>query len=635
MKRLYTCVLAMVICLAAHALPEDQYKYVLDLTVVKDDMVQVILTPPQIKESEITFYMPKIIPGTYAVADYGRFVEDFKALDKKGNELKVEKTSTNSWKIYKANKLSKVTYWVKDSYDNDVDGPGVFEPAGTNIEEGQNFVINSAGFFGYFENMTRLPFKFNVVRDPKMYGSTGLIALSTGRPMDTSLDLSEIELVKTEAEVDTYLTESYDHLVDNPLMYCEPDTSIVNVAGAEVLISTYSPGQVVKSEEVKGAIEAILMAQKEYLGGELPVDKYAFICYFTERPVRSIGALEHSYSSLYSMRNQPIQSMIGLFNRFAAHEFFHIVTPLNIHSQEIHQFDFNEPKMSKHLWLYEGITEFFAGNVQVKYDIMTVDQYLQALQGKMVNASTRFNDSLAFTDLSKYTLDKYPDQYGNVYEKGALIGMCLDLKLRSLSNGEYGVQNMMFDLAEKFGKDQAFDDEDLFDIITEMTYPEIREFFSTYVEGTTPLPYSEFLELAGVDYKASEMRKEMNLGLAQGSYGYNPETSRIYIANPEALNDFGKMFGLKSGDVLVGINGKEIPLRGIMAFIGEVQEEMKVGNDMIYTVMRQGEDGSESKVDLTAEIVEVDVEYNHILSLSEEPTESQLAVRNGWLTKGE
>lgn len=635
MKRLYTCVLAMVICLAAHALPEDQYKYVLDLTVVKDDMVQVILSPPQIKESEITFYMPKIIPGTYAVADYGRFVEDFKALDKKGNELKVEKTSTNSWKIYKANKLSKVTYWVKDSYDNDVDGPGVFEPAGTNIEEGQNFVINSAGFFGYFENMTRLPFKFNVVRDPKMYGSTGLIALSTGRPMDTSLDLSEIELVKTEAEVDTYLTESYDHLVDNPLMYCEPDTSIVNVAGAEVLISTYSPGQVVKSEEVKGAIEAILMAQKEYLGGELPVDKYAFICYFTERPVRSIGALEHSYSSLYSMRNQPIQSMIGLFNRFAAHEFFHIVTPLNIHSQEIHQFDFNEPKMSKHLWLYEGITEFFAGNVQVKYDIMTVDQYLQALQGKMVNASTRFNDSLAFTDLSKYTLDKYPDQYGNVYEKGALIGMCLDLKLRSLSNGEYGVQNMMFDLAEKFGKDQAFDDEDLFDIITEMTYPEIREFFSIYVEGTTPLPYSEFLELAGVDYKASEVRKEMNLGLAQGSYGYNPETSRIYIANPEALNDFGKMFGLKSGDVLVGINGKEIPLRGIMAFIGEVQEEMKVGNDMIYTVMRQGEDGSESKVDLTAEIVEVDVEYNHILSLSEEPTESQLAVRNGWLTKGE
>lgn len=635
MKKLFFVVIAMSMGLASYALPEDQYVYTIDLTEVKDDKVKVILIPPKIKESEITFYMPKIIPGTYSVQDYGRFLEDFKAFDKKGKELNVEKTSVNSWKIFKANKLAKVSYWVKDSYDNDVDGPAIFEPAGTNIEEGENFIINSGGFFGYFENMTRRPFKFNVIRDPNMYGSTGLIALSTGQSMDTSLDLGEVKIESSESKVDTYVTESYDHLIDNPLMYCEPDTSIVNVAGAEVLISTYSPGKVVKSEEVRGAIEQILMAQKEYLGGELPVDKYAFICYFTERPVTSIGALEHSYSSLYSMRNQPIQSMIGLFNRFAAHEFFHIVTPLNIHSEEIHQFDFNEPKMSKHLWMYEGITEFFAGNVQVKYGIMSQEQYLESLQRKMINASTRFNDSLAFTDLSKYTLDKYSDQYGNVYEKGALIGLCLDLKLRSLSDGKYGVQNMMFDLSDKFGKDQAFKDEDLFDLIAEMTYPEIREYFAKYVEGNTPLPYAEFLALAGVDYTASEVRQEMSMGVPRAAMGYNPETSRIFIANEGALNDFGRAFALKSGDILVGINGKEIPLSGIIAFLSGVREEMKLGNEMTYTVMRQGEDGSESKVDLTTEIVEIDVEYLHILTLNEEPTESQLAVRNGWLTEKE
>ncbi|MEP4094789.1 peptidase M61 [Reichenbachiella sp.] len=635
MKKLAIYLLAMVVHLAAYALPEDQYVYTLDLTVVKDDQVQVILIPPKIKEPETTFYMPKIIPGTYSVADYGRFVQDFKAFDKKGRELPVEKTSLNSWKISKSNKLVKVTYWVKDSYDNDVEGEAIFEPAGTNIEEGKNFVINSAGFFGYFENMTRSPFKFNVIRDPKMYGSTGLIALSTGQSLDQGLGLEEIKPTTTDSRVDTYLTENYDHLIDNPLMYCEPDTSIIKVAGAEVLISTYSPGEVVKSEEVKGAIEQLLMAQKEYLGGKLPVDKYAFICYFTERPVTSVGALEHSYSSLYSMRNQPINTMIGMFNRFAAHEFFHIVTPLNIHSQEIHHFDFNEPKMSKHLWLYEGITEFFAGNVQAKYGIMSHEQYLGTLQNKMIAASTRFNDTLAFTDLSKYTLDKYPDQYGNVYEKGALIGVCLDLKLRSLSDGKYGVQDMMADLAAKFGKDQAFDDEDLFDIITEMTYPEIRTFFSTYVEGNTPLPYAEMLDLAGVDYKPSEKRMEISMGMPQGTFGYNPELRRLFIANAERLNDFGKAFGLKNGDVLVGINGKEIPLSGIGAFFQGIRAEMKVGEEFTYTVMRQGEDGSEVKLDLTAGIFEVEVEYLHILSLNEEPDESQLAVRNGWLTKNE
>lgn len=628
--------MAMFLCTAAIAVPsENKYEYTLDLTVVKDDQVQVMLNAPKIKESEITFYFPKIIPGTYAVADYGRFVQDFKALDKKGNELPVEKTSDNSWKISKSNKLAKVTYWVKDSYDNDVDGPAIFEPAGTNIEEGKNFVINSAGFFGYFESMTRLPFEFNIIRDAEMYGSTGLIAQSTGKPLDQGLNISEVQMADSDARVDTYLTESYDHLIDNPLMYCKPDTSIVNVAGAEVLISTYSPGDVVKSAEVKGTIEKILMAQKEYLGGELPVDKYAFICYFTERPVTMVGALEHSYSSVYSMRNQPIQTMQAYFNRFAAHEFFHIVTPLNIHSQEIHQFDFNEPKMSKHLWLYEGITEFFAGNVQVKYGIMSQDQYFQTMTNKMVAATTVYNDTIPFTDLSKYTLDKYQNQYGNVYEKGALIGMCLDLKLRSLSDGKYGVQDMMADLAKRFGKDQAFDDEELFDIIAEMTYPEIREFFSTYVEGSTPLPYGEFLALAGVDYVPSIKRMEINMGIPQGSIGYNPETSRLYIANVDMLNEFGKTFGFKNGDILVGINGKDIPLRGIGALLQQERAQMEVGKQHTFTVLRQGEDGTESKVDLTSEVIEVEVEYNHILSLGEEVNDDQLAVRNGWLTAGE
>lgn len=635
MKTLATFAFVMAIQWTTYALPEDQYVYTLDLTVVKDDQVQVILVPPKIKESETTFYMPKIIPGTYAVADYGRFVVDFKAFDKKGKELSVEKTSVNSWKISKSNKLAKVSYWVKDSYDSDVDGPAIFEPAGTNIEEGKNFVINSAGYFGYFENMTRTPFKFNVVRDPAMYGSTGLIALSTGMPLNQGFGLKEIETASSDAQVDTYLTESYDHLIDNPLMYCEPDTSIIKVAGAEVLISSYSPGRVVQSSEIKGAVEKILMAQKEYLGGKLPVDKYAFICYFTERPVRAIGALEHSYSSVYSMRNQPMSTMAGMFNRFAAHEFFHIVTPLNIHSQEIHQFDFNEPKMSKHLWLYEGITEFFAGNVQVKYDLMSQEQYFQALTNKMVSASTRFNDTLAFTDLSKYTLEKYADQYANVYEKGALIGMCLDLKLRSLSDGKFGVQNMMADLAKKFGKDQAFDDEELFDLITAMTYPEIRDFFSKYVEGNTPLPYAEMLALAGVDYKASEKRMELSMGIPQAALGYNPESSRLFIRNAEGLNDFGKAFGLKNGDVLLGINGKEIPLSGIVAFLQGMRAEMKEGEMFTYTVMRQSEDGAEVNLDLTAKTEKIEVEYLHLLSLKEEPTESQLAVRNGWLTKAE
>ncbi len=90
-----------------------------------------------------------------------------------------------------------------------------------------------------------------------------------------------------------------------------------------------------------------------------------------------MAPLEHSYSSLYYMPEMPIEEMNQQLRDFAAHEFFHIVTPLTIHSKEIQDFDFNNPKMSQHLWMYEGMTEYFAGSVQVKYDLISPEQYLK------------------------------------------------------------------------------------------------------------------------------------------------------------------------------------------------------------------------------------------------------------------
>ena len=169
-------------------------------------------------------------------------------------------------------------------------------------------------------------------------------------------------------------------------MYSKPDTAIIKVGNTEVLIGSYSPTQKITAKEIANSVKEVLMAQKEYLGGTLPVNKYAFIFYFTDQPVYSYGALEHSGSSFYFMPERTIDEMNQQLRDFAAHEFFHIVTPLTIHSEEIHNFDFNDPKMSKHLWLYEGVTEYFAGNVQVKYDLIDQDQYFDMIREKILTA---------------------------------------------------------------------------------------------------------------------------------------------------------------------------------------------------------------------------------------------------------
>ncbi len=591
--------------------PQNNYKFSLDLTKVKDDQLEVSLIVPDIKEKNITYFIPKIIPGTYSISDFGRFIKKFQAFDKNGKKLKVKRLDKNSWRIKKANRLHKVSYWVEDTYDaEDMGDQEIYPMSGTNIEEDKNIVINTHGFFGYFEGMKSLPYEVNITRPENFYGSTGLIP-------------KEIQ-----KEKDVYWVEDYMRLADSPMMYNEPDTTTIKVAGAEVLVSVYSPNKQIESAYLAGGIKELLMAQKEYLGGELPVDKYAFIMYFIE-PFRSApiqGALEHSYSSFYYLPEYPQGLVMPFIRDIAAHEFFHIVSPLNIHSEEIHYFDYNDPKLSKHLWLYEGNTEYFASNVQVKYNLITPEEYFETLRGKIKNSKNNYKDNLPFTEMSKHCAGKYADQYQNVYEKGALISMALDLLLLNLSEGEYGMQQLIGDLSKKYGKDQPFKDDALFDEIVEMTYPEVGEFFNKYVAGTESLPLTESFAYAGVNYKPEANYNDYSFGSI--AISYNPETGRLLVDNIEKMNELGKQLGYQKGDEIIKMNGKEAPTdETIQEFIYDFKEGLEEGKEFTITVLREGEE-----VVLKGDALKVERKALHEIKFMRNPSPQQLKIQKAWLS---
>lgn len=611
----------------------NSYQYSVDLTKVVDDKVLVELLSPRVSSSEITFYLPKIIPGTYAIADYGRFVSDFKPMDKKGTVLPFEKVNDNTWKIKNAKRLHKISYWVSDSYDTELAGPSIFQPAGTNIEENKNYLLNTSGFFGYFENMKEAPIVLNIIRSKDFYGSTGLIPQKSGEPL-TSARLEKGTDVSTK-RIDTYAIEDYDQLIDSPIMYSLPDTAIIKVGNTEVLIGSYSPTRKISAKEIANSVREVLMAQKEYLGGSLPVDKYAFIFYFTDQPVYSFGALEHSASSFYYMPERPIEELNQELRDCAAHEFFHIVTPLTIHSEEIEDFDYNDPKMSQHLWLYEGVTEYFAGNVQVKYGLITPDDYLDVLREKILTAEN-FKDTVPFTDISKFALAQFKDQYYNVYQKGALIGMCLDIKLRQLSEGKYGLQNLVADLSKKYGKEKPFEDAKLFDEITALTYPEIGEFLKKYVGGGEKLPLKEMFELVGLNYIEKFNSPELSLGLESNAVTLTQvdNAPKLAIANFNALNEQGKALAFKDGDILLKMNGELIPYNEeFRDFFQRQQQSLSPGKTIAYTVLRKDEAGVLQEVELAAEVIVVNREVRHLLGLNDQATPEQVALRKSWISE--
>ena len=452
----------------------------IDLVNVQDDKVKVSVNPERFTTDATTFFIPKTVPGTYSEDNYGKFIEGFRALDYSGNELTVEQLDQNSWKISNAADLDLVTYLVNDSYD--VEGEeGVFSPSGTNIEANENFMLNLHGFVGYFENLKEEPYRLEILRP------AGLIPGSSLTPAPAVADASE------NSETDVFRVDRYFQVIDHPIMYAKPDTTSFMVDGMEVFINVYSPNAVYSSELIKPGIVEMVTAQKNFLGDIDNTDKYAILLYLSDtnaQDARGFGALEHHTSTVVVLPEaMPLEALQKSMTDVVSHEFFHILTPLGVHSEEVHFFDYNDPEMSRHLWMYEGVTEYFAHLFQVNQGLIVNQEFYNRMTDK-IQVSRRFNDSIPFTVMSENILeDEFKDSYYNVYQKGALIGMALDIRLRELSNGETGLLDLMKALSSKYGKDRPFKDEQLIGDIVALTYPEIQTFFDTYITGTTPIPY--------------------------------------------------------------------------------------------------------------------------------------------------
>ncbi|MFV8281308.1 peptidase M61 [Christiangramia marina] len=586
----------------------------LDLVNVENDKVWVTVDPAEFKTESTIFNIPKTVPGTYSEDNYGKFTESFKAIDYKGNELSFEKLDDNSYKIVKAANLDKVMYLVNDSFDWEEEG-GVYSMAGTNILKDKNFLLNLHGFVGYFDGMTEKKYQLEIVRPEDLVAGTSLTIASTKN--------SETGNSKT----DVYHLDRYFEVIDNPIMYSKPDTTSFMVENMQVLLSVYSPNEKHSAQTLKPGMEKMIRAQKEFLGDINSTDKYAILVYLSEGEgdASNYGALEHHTSTVVVMpESMDASSLDKSMTDIVSHEFFHIITPLGIHSNEVHYFDYNDPKMSKHLWLYEGVTEYFANLFQVNQGLIDNKEFYKRMNQK-ITTSKRFDDTVPFTVMSENILtDEYKDSYYNVYLKGALIGMALDIKLRELSGGNMGILDLMKKLNAKYGKDKPFNDDELIPTIVELTYPEIQNFFDQYVTGETPIPYDEFFAKAGIEEQ--EQMTEVGFFL-KGQQPYitaNQETMQIVFRGDTEFNTFLKELGVEGGDVIKSVNGEEYNVQNVYELIRKSQE-WKEGDDFTMTIVR-----NEEEMQLKAK-VSTPMDTQMTLSEVQNADGDKIELRNAWL----
>ena len=559
--------------------------YSLNLKEIKSDQLNVQLDCPKIEAQNIIFYFPKTVPGTYAQLDYGRYIKKLSAHGENGKKLKVERIDVNSFKILEANHLKTIKYTVEDTWDKKEKKNKIFEPAGSGFEKDKYFVINGGALFGCFDHMENTPYTIDFTKKEQLVGYSSLTKQIKGNTT-------------------TFVSSSYHELIDCPILFTTQKAEHLTIGNCKLNIASYYVGDSA-SYFVKKATESSFKAIEQFTG-ELPVKNYDLLLFIEDQTKagkmlksgdlgvlklirvrrmlkgKDYGALEHGTSSLYFLPDFMNNSYKGMVNNFVTHEFMHIYTPLNLHSSLIGDFNYRNPKMSKHLWLYEGITEYFSVLIQMQGGIKNIDDILQKdIRNKIISAQN-YPDSIPFTEMSANVFkEPYKDLYDHVYDRGAIMGMLLDFEIMHLTQGKKTLKDIVFSLSKKYGENKSFDENTFISNFVNEVHPDLQYFFDKYVEGTHALDIEGGFKMVGVNYK-KEKKGLIPINILSEEDNDVKANKNIVINNKISVTKVGKK------DIVGFIKGDKVDLTELKeCFKDKNGNYVPEGTNISITVIRK------------------------------------------------
>ncbi len=568
----------------------SQEKFIINLNNLSDDLFHVTLYPDNLSAENNIYQFAATAPGTYEEMDIGKYVKSFEAFDSDGNEIQTENISTNQWKLSNPQNIKKIEYTIEDTWDAKTDKEEIYYMSGSNIDS-DNVLINGQCVFGYFQGLQSYPIKIKIEYPTKW-------------EIGTALELDKNGF---------YDAPTYDYIVDSPILLGNLSEDSLKVGNAKIKVFTYSKTGLIKSSELLSSLKDILQAESKFTNG-LPVEHYTFLFHLGNH---NSGAWEHSYSSEYVLLEEPLTtSSISNLRSMIAHEFFHIVTPLNIHSELVAKFNFVKPVMSRHLWLYEGVTEWAANILQLRDSIISLQNYLNIIHQKIMFMQ-RFNKNISLTELGIHSVEMQ-DQYLNIYAKGAVIAGLLDIRLLELSNGTKGLREVINELSKEYGPEKSFSEDNFFNEFVKMTYPEIKDFFENYIEGTEEFPVKEYYKKLGIDFYESK-----GLDSSRTSMGiYIGVKENHFVVLDVSENSVNKNKILQ-GDILYSIDGNKLTFENVRDKLREYQNKI-VGDTVKAVIIRNDEK-------LNVNIILEPVERKYVFEIDPNPTEEQLKIRNSWM----
>ena len=546
------------------SLAPAEITYEIDITNPADDLFHVRVETGNLRKENAIYNMAATAPGTYSILDLGRFVRNFKAFDAQGREIPVERLSTNQWRVDQPEGLRLLRYDVEDTFDSGLSENSVAPMCGSGIDS-TYAAFNTFSVIGYFEGLQAHPVRMRIRHDPSW---------TIGCAMDPD-------------DEGFFVTETFDRLADSPVLVGRVSFAETKVNDIDVEVYVFAPDTAVTAGKVLALADDVLQSAGEFIGSS-PVPYYKFLMVLLDGPtferygLTSAGALEHSYSSLYVIPTSAED--LPELRSTMAHEFMHILTPLNLHSEIIHSFNFAVPTPSEHLWLYEGVTEWVSDIMQLRSGLISTQEYLGEVSQKL-RTNDGFDKNMSLTEMASTVYGpKGGRQFGNIYSRGAVTAAYLDIRLLELSNGSRGLRELFLDLLNEYGPQRPFPEKGFFDIVTAKTDPEIDQFIDDYLRGSKPLPSQEYMNKLGFRYIPQQPSKD-TLPTFGVSITVNEKREILVQSVPVGSEESG----LREGDVVLKLFGTELTLENAREMMRRTQT-MRIGDAYEAVVRRNGQE---------------------------------------------
>jgi predicted metalloprotease with PDZ domain len=501
--------------------------------------------------------MPAWIPGSYLIRDFSKQIETIEgfALSKPNEALVLERIDNDQWRLPKVTGPVEILTTVY-AFDSSVRAAYL---------DTERAFINPSSLCLAVMGQESLPCA--VVLIP---------------PKDTCANSWTVQTGLQPAKVDDqgygfYLAKNYDDLLDHPIAMGEFQIAHWQSNGVSHTMAIQGCIHEVDLERLATDLQAICTCTInlfEPKTKQAPFQNYLFL---VNAVLSGYGGLEHRNSTALLCRRDQIpqihspldEASYREFLGLCSHEYFHAWLVKRIQPKAFQPYQLDRRNHTRLLWLFEGFTSYYDDLQLFRSKRIDLKTYLQLVANNwngILRGPGRLKQSLADSSFDAWTKyyqadENTPNAVVSYYGKGALLALGLDLKIRTFTNNQKSLDDLMRLIWKIHGVTlDGIAEDGLDDLMRTLLGTGFNttwnEFKSRYIFGTEDIPIQKWIDSKFITVK---QKKHSKLEQIKLQFGMRHSDSNGWLKVTHVLDGGAAQFaGLAARDLLASMNGERI-----------------------------------------------------------------------------